>query len=284
MSKAERDLLKQLGLQQQDVAKAIDRTPQRVSQGLRQKDWYLTPDALRGLYLYLLDKDESKAAKFSILARKIVPTKAHQAAFDEPPVPGKKDPLVYPDTSPRPWQEATEEMWLFTSRPKEIEDFEYQTRMESEFFAKPNAGAKKHSLTRIVYFVPPIIVSHLCRYLNDAFRQIPPEKRLEVVVVEAAATSVCPKFIILDPLSNKPLGYVLGEAGGPDVYVGLSSNQIKEILDGLKEAGVGGRKPTNEEKGKYDFVIVPPFRPTEPQHHDLNFKIVFHSQDKNIGG
>jgi transcriptional regulator with XRE-family HTH domain len=268
VSKAEIDLLKGLHIAQKDVAAALKVSPQRVSQGLNEREAYLTPPRMRALYFHLENRNRDLAGEFRTRALADDDlTDGQREALRERVLPAIFDPLTDPSQSRDPLWPDVEEIWVFTTRPKEM-DPTYLDRMTQEVFRI--STPRKTKLGRMVYFVPPVVVERLCRYFDFAFRSIPRSERLEIIVVESSAISICPKFVIFEPMTE-PKGFILGEAGAPDTYTNLSDGQVRTILEGLSDAGVGGSRKT--------FFVPPAKIETKSKSPKPDFVIRFNSTD-----
>lgn len=249
MTDHEAAFLERQKISHETVGKALGKTRQTVSRGLKEGG-YLTEERLRLIANHLereVGKEEAKKFRlaaasnesglpagpraFGRTARFLTDNVRDQELVTAAPAAAAEN-----EDEARPWTKA-KELWIFTSRPRELSVHRFIEWMRDNYF---DLATRKYPTSRLVYFCAPDRARRLGRYLLEVFEPIAQENRNRVIVLESRAISICPHYVLMDPL-EKPEAWASGEGDyGDEGWIQLAQTNVDVILDNLKEAGIAG--------------------------------------------
>jgi predicted regulator of amino acid metabolism with ACT domain len=226
MSAQERRLLKDCELSFSEAADYLGVTRQSVTRGIEGKTPYLTPDRIAKIFAKLqVEKSDEVAAQFrrAVIDR----LKIDEGTFERVPTQALRDRISEGHGAAY----NADEVWLFSSRPRELYLATYLSQMKKQIYTVN----QKSKIKRFIYFVPPDIAPAISRAIQEALKEIA-DQTIHIQIVESTAVQLSPHFIITNP-RTLPSGFVMGET--EDRFFRMPASRTSAIMEYLIKAGIG---------------------------------------------
>jgi hypothetical protein len=227
MAADEASVLKERGLSYVLLAEFLGVTRQSIARGIEAATPYLDRNKAAAIFARLqIDNspEEATAFKKDCIERLSIPVQA----FDEVPTSASRDRLM----DGRGPTFNAEEIWVFTSRPREIFLPGYLDSIAARVYRISPASDVK----RMIFFVPSEVCRTLRNAISGALRSITNvEERIHIQIIECDSVRFSPHYIVLNPRKDSVEGKVAAET--EDRFLALPRNILECIIENIIKYG-----------------------------------------------
>ncbi len=231
MSKAESNLLRELGITNPKVAHYIGVTRQAVTRGVEGDSQYIDGDRAAMIFARLQDDNEPDVAE-SFRSQCIDKLGIRPDSFLTVPVTAERDTILDPDaagddksTSVSAFGAA--ELWVFTAQPREVYQRGYLSSIAERVYDTTNGS----SVRRMIFFVPSEICQTLTTEISGALSKITSKNRVKIQIISCNSLRFSPHYVIINPRDIEPKGYVSVEI--EDRFQQIPELHLKSILNNI---------------------------------------------------